>query len=299
MFVFFICVEGVTIGAHRFYTHRSFKATPLLKAIIILCQSIPGQNSLYAWCRDHRLHHRYSDTDADPHNSKRGLFFSHIGWVMYKKHPYVKALGKRIDISDLESDWMVMFQKKYYMYLYLILGVLMPIGVPYFLMGESFKNSFLVCYSLRYAFELHITGLVNSVGHLYGTRPYDKKILPVESWLLSVLTLGEGFHNYHHVYPWDYKTAERTMPFNISAYVIRFLEKIGLAYDLKSASSESVSRRILQSGDGTHYRLGNDEARKAISAIGILHPLNPTYNMTYKPRNTVLPLNQKNDFNLL
>ncbi|CAH0723841.1 unnamed protein product, partial [Brenthis ino] len=221
---------------------------------------------------------------------------------MYKKHPYIKALGKRTDVNDLEFDWMVMFQKKYYIYFYLIMGVLMPIGVPYFLMGESFKNSFLVCYNLRYAYEIHITGLINSVGHFYGTRPYDKKILPVESWLLSVLTLGEGFHNYHHVYPWDYKTAERTMPFNISAYVIRFLEKIGLAYDLKSASSESVlknnnnsnkhlmlkvSKRISQSGDGTHYSLDNDEARESVAAKKILHLLNPTYSMSYKPPITV------------
>ncbi|CAH0723842.1 unnamed protein product, partial [Brenthis ino] len=97
------------------------------------------------------------------------------------------------------------------------------------------------------------------------------------------------------------------MQLNTSAYVIRFLEKIGLAYDLKSVSSETVSKRILQSGDGTHYRLGNDEAKKAITAIGMLHPLNPTYNMSCKPPNTVLkgkgfPLNHENDalpFNLL
>lgn len=68
---------------------------------------------MFIWCRDHRLHHRYSDTDADPHNAKRGFFFSHIGWLMTKKHPLVIQLGKKIDLSDLQSDWMVMFQKKY------------------------------------------------------------------------------------------------------------------------------------------------------------------------------------------
>lgn len=70
------------------------------------------QNSIFTWCRDHRLHHRYSDTDADPHNAKRGFFFSHIGWLLCKKHPYVKELGKRIDMSDLQNDWMIMTQKK-------------------------------------------------------------------------------------------------------------------------------------------------------------------------------------------
>lgn len=70
------------------------------------------QNSMFIWVRDHRLHHRYSDTDGDPHNSKRGFFFCHIGWLMSKKHPYVMELGKMIDMSDLKADWMVMFQKK-------------------------------------------------------------------------------------------------------------------------------------------------------------------------------------------
>lgn len=67
---------------------------------------------MFIWCRDHRLHHRYSDTDADPHNAKRGFFFSHIGWLMTKKHPYVIELGRKIDLTDLQADWMVMFQKK-------------------------------------------------------------------------------------------------------------------------------------------------------------------------------------------
>lgn len=70
------------------------------------------QNCMYVWVRDHRLHHRYSDTDADPHNSKRGFFFSHVGWLLTRKHPMVKEMGKSTDMSDLEADWMVMFQKK-------------------------------------------------------------------------------------------------------------------------------------------------------------------------------------------
>lgn len=73
---------------------------------------------MFIWCRDHRLHHRYADTDADPHNAKRGFFFSHIGWLMTKKHPYVIKLGKRIDMRDLQEDWMVMLQKKYVYFLY-------------------------------------------------------------------------------------------------------------------------------------------------------------------------------------
>jgi stearoyl-CoA desaturase (delta-9 desaturase) len=67
---------------------------------------------LYIWVRDHRQHHKYTDTDADPHNATRGFFFSHCGWLMVRKHPDVIAKGKTIDLSDLEADPIVRFQKK-------------------------------------------------------------------------------------------------------------------------------------------------------------------------------------------
>ncbi|XP_026744351.1 stearoyl-CoA desaturase 5-like [Trichoplusia ni] len=280
--------EGITIGAHRFYTHKSFKATPALRAVFLLFQTMAGQNSMFIWCRDHRLHHRYSDTDADPHNSKRGFFFCHIGWLMTKKHPYVIQLGRRIDMSDLQADWMVMFQKKYYYYLYVLLAVAIPVCVPVYFWGESFFNSLLGCYFLRYVIQLNGTWLVNSLAHLYGTRPYDQKLQPVESWFVSMISLGEGWHNYHHAFPWDYKAAELTMHFNQSASVIRFFERVGLAYDLKTASPEMVANRIIRTGDGTHYELGNEEAKAAVTAFGPLHPLNPTFNTTLEAPAAIL-----------
>ncbi|KAJ8965393.1 hypothetical protein NQ314_004144 [Rhamnusium bicolor] len=97
--------EGVTIGAHRLYSHKSFKAKFPLRLVLIILQTIAGQNCLYVWVRDHRQHHKYSDTDADPHNAHRGFFFSHIGWLMSRKHPAVIEKGKTIDMSDLEADW--------------------------------------------------------------------------------------------------------------------------------------------------------------------------------------------------
>lgn len=71
------------------------------------------QNSVHEWSRDHRVHHKYSETNADPHNAKRGFFFAHMGWLMCRKHPAVKAKGKQIDMSDLEADPIIMFQHKY------------------------------------------------------------------------------------------------------------------------------------------------------------------------------------------
>lgn len=104
---------GITAGAHRLWAHRSYKAKWPLRLMLMIFNTIAFQDAAYHWARDHRVHHKYSETDADPHNATRGFFFSHIGWLLCKKHPEVKVKGKGVDVSDLKSDHILMFQKKY------------------------------------------------------------------------------------------------------------------------------------------------------------------------------------------
>jgi stearoyl-CoA desaturase (Delta-9 desaturase) len=103
---------GTTVASHRYFTHRTFKANKKLRFILICMQTACAQEPILNWARDHRVHHKFTDTDADPYNSRRGFFFSHIGWLMCKKHPEVIRQGKKVDMSDLESDPMLQFQKK-------------------------------------------------------------------------------------------------------------------------------------------------------------------------------------------
>jgi stearoyl-CoA desaturase (Delta-9 desaturase) len=103
---------GTTVGSHRLFTHRTYRAKPFLKFILILLQTASGQEPVLQWVRDHRGHHKFTDTNADPHNSKRGFFFCHMGWLMCKKHPDVIEYGRKIDMSDLENDEMLKIQKK-------------------------------------------------------------------------------------------------------------------------------------------------------------------------------------------
>lgn len=86
--------------------------TSLLTFYFSFVRCLILKNCLYVWVRDHRQHHKYSDTDADPHNANRGFFFSHVGWLMSRKHPKVLEYGKKIDMSDLEADKYIMFQKE-------------------------------------------------------------------------------------------------------------------------------------------------------------------------------------------
>lgn len=112
-FIFgFITSFGISAGAHRLWAHRSYKANTSLQILLMLFQTICVQNDTIEWVRDHRVHHKFSDTDADPSNSKRGFFFSHIGWLMVKKHPDVKRIGKKVDMSDIERDPILRFQRR-------------------------------------------------------------------------------------------------------------------------------------------------------------------------------------------
>ena len=148
------------------------------------------QNDIYEWCRDHRAHHRFSDTDADPHNSSRGFFFSHVGWLLVRKHPEVARRGRTINMDDLKADPVVMFQRRYYIPMVLLIWGLIPAYLPT-LWGEPLWECFFGCIFTRYALTLNLTWLVNSWSHLYGTRPYDSQIAPVESSIRHLL-MGEG-----------------------------------------------------------------------------------------------------------
>lgn len=103
---------GVTAGAHRLWSHKSYKAKLPLQIILMVLNSIAFQNSAIDWIRNHRTHHKYSDTDADPHNASRGFFYSHIGWLLVKKHPETIRRGKTVDLSDIYNNPVLRFQKK-------------------------------------------------------------------------------------------------------------------------------------------------------------------------------------------
>lgn len=112
VFIGLLASLGVTAGAHRLWAHRTYKANWQLRTLLMIMQTICFQNHIYEWVRDHRVHHKYTDTDADPHNSSRGFFFSHVGWLLVKKHKDVRDKGKTVDMSDLLEDPVVVFQKK-------------------------------------------------------------------------------------------------------------------------------------------------------------------------------------------
>ncbi|KAK7867624.1 hypothetical protein R5R35_014818 [Gryllus longicercus] len=241
---------GVTGGAHRLWTHRSYKAKLPLRIIMMIGHGLAGMNSIFDWVRDHRVHHKFSETDADPHNARRGFFFSHVGWLMVKKHPEVVRRGQTVDMSDVLADPVVQFQRKHHLKMFYVLCFLIPTVVPVYFWNEDWMASFCACMA-RWVIGVNFVWSVNSAAHLYGGHPFNKYINPADNRFVSFMCMGEGWHNYHHVFPWDYKASEYGH-LNTTMHIIKLFERIGWAYDLKTAPTSLVRRVATRYGDGSH-----------------------------------------------
>jgi len=199
---------GITGGAHRLWAHRSYSAHWSVRLILMIANSTASQGTIFHWARDHRAHHKFSETDQDPHNAKRGFFFAHMGWLIVKKDQKVIDAGRQINVDDLLADPIVMFQKKLDPFWNLFWCFAAPALVPVYFWGEDPALAFFVCSALRYLCLLHATWTVNSIAHTFGYRPYDPTINPAQNFWVSLWALGEGWHNWHHKYPYDYATSE-------------------------------------------------------------------------------------------
>jgi len=228
---------GITVGVHRLWSHRSYEASFSFRFILMLCNSIANQGSIYHWARDHRVHHKYSETEADPHNAKRGFFFAHMGWLFVKKHPSVIKAGRELDFSDLLEDPVVMFQKKLDPWFALYMCFILPAQIATYFWSEDFWTGFYVAGGLRYLIVLHFTWLVNSAAHLYGDHPYDATSYPAENPIVSFCAVGEGWHNWHHKYPFDYAASEFgiSSQFNPSKLIIDGMAVLGQVWGRKRA----------------------------------------------------------------
>ncbi|KAJ3607458.1 hypothetical protein NHX12_024509 [Muraenolepis orangiensis] len=222
---------GVTAGAHRLWSHRTYKASLPLRILLGVANSMAFQNDIFEWARDHRVHHKYSETDADPHNAVRGE-------------------GGKLELSDLKADKVVMFQRKYYKQSVVVMCFLVPTLVPWYLWGESMWVAYFGAL-VRYTLVLNATWLVNSAAHMWGNRPYDTQINPRENKFVTFSAIGEGFHNYHHTFPYDYATSEYGCKLNITTCFIDLMCFLGLASDRKRVSREAVQARVQRTGDGS------------------------------------------------
>ncbi|GMS93373.1 hypothetical protein PENTCL1PPCAC_15548, partial [Pristionchus entomophagus] len=244
--------NSITAGAHRLWTHKSYKVSYDWRHAAGVARYCVFEGDVIDWSRDHRTHHKWSDSDADPHNINRGFFFSHMGWLMLRKHPKVKEMGSKVDMSDLYADPILRFQQKYYGRL-VMLTILILTAVPHYYWGETIWNSFFIAAVLRLVVQLHGTWAINSFAHTVGWKPFDTKITAVDSFFVSLFTNGEAWHNYHHTFPQDYRTSEYMWKANTSAMMIDFFAYMGWVWDRKSMSKEAIERQKMHKGDHSRH----------------------------------------------
>lgn len=235
---FFTGMLGITAGAHRLWAHQSYKAKLPTRIIMMIANSIANQKCIYKWVLIHRVHHKYADTESDPHNINNGFLYAHMGWLIRHTPLKVKEKYDQEKLIDIKQDPVVMFQ--YYLdpYWNSFWCFIVP-GIYGWLVYNSFLSGFVILGVLRWVIVLHCTWTINSIAHTYGTRPYKPDIKAANSFIGSALSGGEGSHNFHHVYPNDYAASEfysiLKLNWNPTTYFIDFLAFIGQAYDLQTA----------------------------------------------------------------
>jgi stearoyl-CoA desaturase (Delta-9 desaturase) len=261
---------SITGGYHRLFSHQSYKAKWPVRLFFALFGAATFQSSILEWCTDHRDHHRYTDTPKDPYNIKQGFWHAHMGWLFsldYSKHDFS-------NVPDLVADPIVAFQHKYYRPLAIVMGVLLPTAIAAF-WGNAW-GGLLVAGFLRMAILFQGTFCINSVCHMLGKRPYSDKQSARDNWLSALLTMGEGYHNFHHQFPIDYRNAIKFYQFDPTKWLIKLLSWVGLASDLKTVSQEKIIR----------YRV-QQQQQQIISQIpsktdGIVKHLNDVVNPAYE-----------------
>jgi stearoyl-CoA desaturase (delta-9 desaturase) len=223
---------GITVGYHRLLTHRSFKCPDWVKMAFLIAGGMALENSALRWCADHLRHHSRCDKEEDPYNATRGFWHSHCGWIFWKD-PYRDPKYQ----NRLLQDPLVVWQNKYYLPIVLT-GLFLPFFVGLLYNGWiGGIGCFLLAGLARTFFVLNSTFFINSICHIWGDQPHGTSNSSRDSWWISLLTFGEGYHNYHHMYQSDYRNGIRWYDFDPSKWLIWTLSKIGLAYDLRRQSA--------------------------------------------------------------
>ncbi len=232
---------AITGGYHRLWSHRTYDAHWSLRLVYMLLGAMALQNSVLVWAAGHRVHHQHvDDNDRDPYSAGRGLWFSHIGWML---RSYPSGAPDFSNVRDLEKDPIVAFQHRYYLPLAVGLNVLVPLALGW-LHGDAW-GVFLLAGVLRLVVSHHFTFLINSLAHFWGRQPYSDEHSARDNWWLAFLTYGEGFHNFHHQFAHDYRNGIRWWHWDPSKWIIWSLSKVGITGKLKRTPDVSVQRARL------------------------------------------------------
>ena len=242
-FAVFLCANelAITCGYHRLFSHATYEAGPTLKIVFLLFGGMALQNSALLWSAGHRTHHRYiDDPERDPYCARRGFWFSHIGWML-RNYPSGKP-----DLScvrDLQNDPWVSWQHRHYLWVALPMNFGLPLLAGW--ASGDMLGTFLIAGVLRLVVSHHLTFCINSLAHIVGTQPYTGDNTARDNGVVALLTFGEGYHNFHHMFAHDYRNGVRWWQWDPSKWLIAGLSWCGLAKNLKRVPWFRIQRALL------------------------------------------------------
>lgn len=239
----FLYLNGLSItgGYHRLWAHNAYEAHPALKWFYALWGAGALQSSILVWASDHRRHHRHvDDNEQDPYSAGRGLWFSHMGWML--RH-YPSGDNDFSNARDLQRDPVVMFQHRHYVALTTFMNLAPPLllGV---ILGDVI-GTFLLAGLLRLVVNHHVTFFINSLAHYWGSRPYTEDNSARDNGFLAFLTYGEGYHNYHHIFQNDYRNGIRWWQWDPTKWMIGLCARLGLASNLNRVAGFRIQRTMV------------------------------------------------------
>jgi stearoyl-CoA desaturase (delta-9 desaturase) len=224
---------SVTAGYHRLFSHKTYQASWPVRLFFLVFGAGALENSVLSWAADHRLHHSHTDDDRDPYNIQKGFWWAHMGWIFFqveKPSPTV--------VRDLYEDPLVVWQGRWYV----PLGIAVAFGIPLAvgLATGHVLGCLIIGCLLRIVVSHHGTFFINSLCHMIGRQPYSRDHSARDSTVMAVLAFGEGYHNYHHSFPFDYRNGIKRWHFDPAKWTIYGLSRVGLARNLRRASDVAI-----------------------------------------------------------
>ncbi|MBC8330107.1 MAG: fatty acid desaturase [Planctomycetes bacterium] len=229
-----LCGVSITGGYHRLFSHRTYRATWIVRAFYLFFGAGAFQNSVLKWSVDHRIHHRHVDGDKDPYNIEKGFWWAHVGWILFRAEDQVDLSQAK----DLWNDRLVRFQHRFYLPIAVTSGFILP-GLIGMLWGDPL-GAVLVAGFLRLALIWNATFSINSVAHVLGSRPYSLANSARDSIVTALISLGEGYHNFHHRFQSDYRNGIRWYHYDPTKWWLWTLSKVRLVKDLKRVPREAI-----------------------------------------------------------
>lgn len=245
---------GITAGYHRLFSHRTYKAGAVMQWTCAFFGAGALQGSIKWWARNHRVHHRYTDTPKDPYDATRGFFFTHFGWFVMRMD--YRLLGSA-DVEDLNQNHVVYFQRKYFGVMGLLSGLLLPWLLCGGTTGEWAAGFFYAAFGK--AFLVHqFTFFINSLAHTSlfgGTQPYSDTMTPHDSLTFALITFGEGYHNFHHQFPHDYRNGYRWYHVDPTKWFITVCALLGFCSDCRRTPLAVIQRSLAEKSCRDHLKL--------------------------------------------